>query len=198
MGEYLPIGERLREQRDRLGMNQTDFAAAAGVSRKTLFGYETGERAPDAAALAAWEKLGLDVLYVVTGQCASGLPMPGNVVREMSLPGQALQESGVALGQVVGELKAAGAMPGQALESVTGRSNVSPTRHLAVEGAAPIDLERLSRIVEMLETAARLAGRKWQVKKLVAVAAEVYNVLVDEPALDEPKVERILKLVVNR
>ncbi|ERY75627.1 hypothetical protein V560_06109 [Pseudomonas aeruginosa BWH059] len=32
----------------------------------------------------------------------------------------------------------------------------------------------------------------------MAVAAEVYNALLDEPALDEPKVERILKLVVNR
>ncbi|WP_125873609.1 hypothetical protein [Ectopseudomonas oleovorans] len=135
------------------------------------------------------------MLYVVTGRRASGLPMPGDVVREMSLPGQALRESGVALGQVVKELKAVGAMPGQALEGVTGQSN--PT---SVSGLPPscIDPERLSRIVEMLETAARLAGRKWQVKKLVAVAAEVYNILADEPALDEPKVERILKLVVNR
>lgn len=78
MGGYLPIGERLREQRENLGMNQTDFAAAAGVSRKTLFGYETGERAPDAAALAAWEKLGVDVLYVITGK--------GHIVTDQSNP----------------------------------------------------------------------------------------------------------------
>lgn len=198
MGEYLPIGERLREQRESLGMNQTDFAGAAGVSRKTLFGYETGERAPDASALAAWEKLGLDVLYVVTGRPASGLPMPGDAVREMSLPGQALRESGIKIGEAVKELKAAGAMPGQTLESVTGKSNVASTQHLPTQPSGAIDPERLSRIVEMLEAAARLAGRKWQVKKLVAVAAEVYNILADEPALDEPKVERILKLVVNR
>ena len=30
------------------------------------------------------------------------------------------------------------------------------------------------------------------------LTANLYNVLADEPALDEPKVERILKLVVNR
>ncbi|MNJ35134.1 helix-turn-helix protein [compost metagenome] len=198
MGNNLPIGERLREQRESLGMNQTDFAAAAGVSRKTLFGYETGERAPDAAALAAWEKLGVDVLHVITGRCASGIPMSGDVVREMSIPGQVLRESGIALGQVVGELKAAGGMPGQALEGMTTQSNGATSRHLPAQPSAAIDPERLSRIVEMLEKAARLAGRKWQIKKLVAVAAEVYNVLADDPALDEPKVERILKLVVNR
>jgi transcriptional regulator with XRE-family HTH domain len=194
MGEYLPIGERLREQRESLGMNQTDFAAAAGVSRKTLFGYETGERAPDAAALAAWEKLGVDVFHVITGRRASGLSMPGDVVREISLPGQALRDSGAALGQAVGQLKAGSVLSGQALDGVTSQSELPTSAPLT----NAVDPERLSRIVEMLETAARLAGRKWQVKKLVAVAAEVYNVLADEPALDEPKVERILKLVVNR
>jgi len=177
-----------------LGLSQTDFAALAGASKHAQINWEKGAAAPNAVALGAWEKLGLDVLYVVTGRRAYGLPMLGDVVREMSLPGQALRESGVALGQVVSELKAAGALPGRAPEVVTNQSELPTSATLT----NAIDPERLSRIVEMLETAARLAGRKWQVKKLVAVAAEVYNVLVDEPALDEPKVERILKLVVNR
>lgn len=81
---------------------------------------------------------------------------------------------------------------------VTTDSNAQTSAHLPSAEPVPIDAERLVRIVEMLEAAARLAGRKWQTKKLVALAAEVYNVLADEPALDEPKVERILKLVVNR
>lgn len=112
MGEYLPIGERLREQRESLGMNQTAFAAAAGVSRKTLFGYETGERSPDASALAAWGRLGLDVLYVVTG-----LPMPGDSVRKMGLPGQAVRDAGVERGRAVEELRAAGALPAQSVKA---------------------------------------------------------------------------------
>ena len=61
-----------------------------------------------------------------------------------------------------------------------------------------IDSERLARIVDLLDAYASQAGRRWPAKRLVVVAAEVYNVLADEPALDEPKVERILKLVVNR
>ncbi|HBN9226516.1 TPA: helix-turn-helix domain-containing protein [Pseudomonas aeruginosa] len=75
MGKDLPIGERLSDERKRLGYNQSDFSALAGITRKTLFGYESGERAPDALALAAWAKSGLDVLYVVTGQ-RQGVPAP--------------------------------------------------------------------------------------------------------------------------
>ncbi len=189
------LGDRLRAERERRGLSQQELADLCGVTMRSQRNYEKAERQPDAAYLAALAAAGMDMAYIVTGQRASGLPMPGDVVREMSLPGQALRESGVALGQVVGELKAAGAMPGQALESVADQPNPKTFSGLAT---AQIDPERLSRIVEMLETAARLAGRKWQIKKLVAVAAEVYNVLADEPALDEPKVERILKLVVNR
>lgn len=74
MGTYLPIGERLAEERKRLGFNQTDFAAVAGVSRKTLFGYESGERAPDAGGLAAWAAEGMDVMYVVVGERSKANP----------------------------------------------------------------------------------------------------------------------------
>lgn len=90
---------------------------------------------------------------------------------------------------------------------VTGqRSNAATSQHLTETGnpvtnttAVPlIDAKRLARIVELLEAFASQAGRRWPAARLVAVAAEVYNVLADEPALDEPKVERILKLVVNR
>ena len=67
MDRKLPIGERLREERERLGENQTDFAALAGVTRKTLFGYETADRSPPADALSVWAEHGLDAGYVVTG-----------------------------------------------------------------------------------------------------------------------------------
>ncbi|MFG0232333.1 helix-turn-helix domain-containing protein [Achromobacter sp. 413638] len=67
MGRNLDIGDRLRSERERLGMSQTEFAERADVTRKTLFGYESGERSPSADALAAWAAIGLDVLYVVTG-----------------------------------------------------------------------------------------------------------------------------------
>jgi len=68
MSNILPTGERLKQERERLGYSQTEFASMAGKTRKTLFGYETGARSPDAEALAVWAASGLDILYVVTGQ----------------------------------------------------------------------------------------------------------------------------------
>ena len=76
MSVFLPIGERLREERERLGLNQTDFAAVGGIGRKTQFNYESGERAPDGAYLAAIAAAGADVLYILTGQRTGGASAP--------------------------------------------------------------------------------------------------------------------------
>ncbi|WP_070888139.1 helix-turn-helix domain-containing protein [Pseudomonas argentinensis] len=62
------IGDRLREERVRLGFNQADFAAVAGVAKTSQFNYEKGERSPDAEYLAAIAEKGVDVLYVIAGR----------------------------------------------------------------------------------------------------------------------------------
>lgn len=72
----MPIAERLAEERKRLGLSQTEFAALGGVGRKTQFNYESGERSPDAEYLAAVSGAGVDVLYVVTGKHAGGAAPP--------------------------------------------------------------------------------------------------------------------------
>ncbi|WP_313103766.1 helix-turn-helix domain-containing protein [Stutzerimonas nitrititolerans] len=61
------LGDRLKEERERLGMSQTEFAFVAGVSKNSQFNYEKGERNPDAAYLEAVASVGVDVLYVLTG-----------------------------------------------------------------------------------------------------------------------------------
>lgn len=80
----LNIGERLREERVRLGYNQADFAAIAGVAKTSQFNYEKGERSPDAEYLAAVAKKGVDVLYVVTGLRAT-VPAEGFNAEEVLL-----------------------------------------------------------------------------------------------------------------
>lgn len=62
------LGERLKEERFRVAMQQIDLADACGVSRGGLLKWEKGEAAPNATALAAMDALGIDVLYVVTGR----------------------------------------------------------------------------------------------------------------------------------
>jgi len=64
----MTIGERLKEERSRLGLSQTDLGAAGGVGKTTQINYEKGSGSPDAKYLAAAAELGVDVLYVVTGE----------------------------------------------------------------------------------------------------------------------------------
>lgn len=64
------IGERLREERIRIDVSQLSMAESCDVSRGTLATWEKGEQSPNAAALAVMAELGVDVLYVVTGQHA--------------------------------------------------------------------------------------------------------------------------------
>lgn len=64
----MTIGERLKEERSRLSLSQTDLGAAGGVGKTTQINYEKGSGSPDARYLAAAAELGVDVLYVVTGE----------------------------------------------------------------------------------------------------------------------------------
>lgn len=73
----ISIGTRLRSERERLGMNQTEFSAVAKVVRRTQSSYETDERSPDAAYLAAIAEAGADVLYILTGRPA---PVPEDAI----------------------------------------------------------------------------------------------------------------------
>jgi transcriptional regulator with XRE-family HTH domain len=60
------IGEILKEERQRLGMNQAEFAAVGGLNPRTLIRYEQNDASPDAAYLRSLAKIGVDVQYVLT------------------------------------------------------------------------------------------------------------------------------------
>lgn len=64
----LSIGERLREERDRLNLNQEEMGNLGGVSKRTQAAWERGEQVPHAEYLALVAAGTVDVLYVVTGQ----------------------------------------------------------------------------------------------------------------------------------
>jgi transcriptional regulator with XRE-family HTH domain len=61
-------GDRLRDERLRLGLSQEDLAQVGGVNRNTQGSYERGARNPDTAYLAAVASLGIDTVFVLTGQ----------------------------------------------------------------------------------------------------------------------------------
>lgn len=62
------IGARLKSERLRLGLTQAMLGAAGGVEVNAQGRYEAGARIPRADYLASIAKVGIDVLYVVTGQ----------------------------------------------------------------------------------------------------------------------------------
>lgn len=62
------LGERLRVERDRLGLNQSDFAALGGASKRSQIDWEKGALVPNAEFLALVAGHGVDVLFVLTGE----------------------------------------------------------------------------------------------------------------------------------
>lgn len=67
------FGERLKQERQRLGMNQDDFAAVGGVKKRAQISYEKDERSPDAVYLCALLEIGVDVWYVMTGTVSAAV-----------------------------------------------------------------------------------------------------------------------------
>ncbi|MBH3356282.1 helix-turn-helix domain-containing protein [Pseudomonas stutzeri] len=63
----MAIGERLKEERVRLKLSQTELGAVGGVGKTTQINYEKGVGSPDGKYLAAVAEKGVDVLYVLTG-----------------------------------------------------------------------------------------------------------------------------------
>jgi len=61
------FSERLVEERKRLGLNQEDFGAIAGVAKHSQLNYEKGTRIPDARYLIAIGERGVDVGYLLSG-----------------------------------------------------------------------------------------------------------------------------------
>lgn len=61
------FGQRLRQERDRLGLSQTDFAERGGVRRTTQHIYESDTRVPDLNYLERVQEAGADLAYLVLG-----------------------------------------------------------------------------------------------------------------------------------
>ena len=70
------LGERLREERERLGLSQTLFGDLAQVTKKTQMLYEGGQRSPKADYLTAIAEQGIDVQYVLTGNRSVSVSQP--------------------------------------------------------------------------------------------------------------------------
>lgn len=64
------FGSRLREERERRGLNQSQFAAVAGIRRMAQGQYEHESHSPTVRYLAAVASTGIDLHYVLFGSRA--------------------------------------------------------------------------------------------------------------------------------
>lgn len=62
------IGERIREERERLKLSQSALAAIGGVGKHSQINYEADRRYPDASYFAHIADAGADVLFILTGR----------------------------------------------------------------------------------------------------------------------------------
>jgi len=62
------IGQRLKEERKRLGLTQPEFAAVGGVEKGAQINYEQDKRFPSADYLVAVAAIGVDTQYVLLGE----------------------------------------------------------------------------------------------------------------------------------
>lgn len=63
----LGIAARLRQERERLGLTQSQLADLFGVTRFTISNYESGWRMPTADQLHVMADVGADASFVVSG-----------------------------------------------------------------------------------------------------------------------------------
>jgi transcriptional regulator with XRE-family HTH domain len=64
------IGQRLREERERLALSQDKLGEELGVDRKVIRGYEGNKTSPRADQLVKMMELGADVIYIISGRKA--------------------------------------------------------------------------------------------------------------------------------
>lgn len=102
------ISERLKQERKRLSLTQEQVAAAGNVHRKAQGNYESGARAPDATYLAGIATLGIDIMYVVTGETQTARVTLDETILIQAYRGLDQAGKTAALGSVVGISQAAG------------------------------------------------------------------------------------------
>ena len=72
------FAERLKEERERLNLSQTNFAERCGVKKNAQIKYENGSRNPDSDYLEKAHKAGVDISYLVTGIRTQPVELPSD------------------------------------------------------------------------------------------------------------------------
>lgn len=103
-GQLADFCDRLRAERKRLDLNQAALGAAGGVSKDAQLNYESGSRSPDSNYLSAVARVGVDVLYVLTGVRSAQTPQSSEELRLIQAYKDLDSEDRNAIIRIVGSL----------------------------------------------------------------------------------------------
>lgn len=81
-GFAVSLGQRIKEERERLGLSQELFAKQLGISRSTQARYENGVTQPSAEYINAAHQAGADIDYLSSGR--RGGMLNGVMVEDLS------------------------------------------------------------------------------------------------------------------
>ena len=121
----MQLHERFKAERERLGFTQPAVAALAEVGKTTVINWEKGTSSPTASQLQALAKFGFDVLFVVTGEPAGGVPpAPSLSPDEATLLDHYRQASAEVKRAALGALFGGSGGPSQVMQNILGSGNV--------------------------------------------------------------------------
>lgn len=73
---HYDLGARIKEEREKAGLSQPQLAEIADTSKRTVISWEQGKTSPSAVQLSSLSEVGIDVAYIITGQCRSQIQSP--------------------------------------------------------------------------------------------------------------------------
>lgn len=186
------LNQRLREERNRLGLTQEDFARSCGVGRRAQAAYEAGERVPDATYLMAAAKIGVDTRYLLSGFRRDAAEITDYAIEaifrslcsELRVPDQAVEETLIDTRKVLQQnLSGYGTM--QSFEELAKRLLSRSSRLNEKELTLELNSDTLVDIIRELEISLiRLEARNVSSAKKALTICRLYRIAAEQGELD--------------
>ncbi len=191
------IGDRIKSERERLGLSQEAFGAIGGVKKLAQLNYEKGKRSPTGEYFECLrQNKDIDVNYIVTGM-KTGPEWDDALAHRHVLVSMAS-----AIGIDIGDLRKVcdlallhtkqarleeDSNPGEVLEMVFDLVDSSAKR-------ADIDTELLSDILEKVEATIEKTGSNVPLKKKTHAVAMLYNAFKSGGNVNQRMIEEAIAL----
>lgn len=177
------IGQRLRAERQRLGLSQQAFADKLGVHRQTQKNYELDKRAPPTPYLDAALALGVDTWYVMSGvpqedidlmESAHGAALFA-LLGELGYPPDEAANIFLALKAIWSKRREVPAPAWQ--EKIQALVHEAPVIARIVDQKAELDCDLLSQVLVLVDLEAAQRGMKDSMspKRRAAFASRIYR-----------------------